>query len=281
MSRPRTLTPSASPMHFFGSEVRRAREAAGMSQAELGELVPCDKSTVSRVEASLTMPDEAFAVACDAAFPQAGGFFTRFFGAHQNWTAVSAFPPAFRDFVLDEGEATALFVFEHSTVPGLIQTEDYARAVLSHHPGVTEQQVSERLSARLARQAVLTRDGPPPPFLWAVLDEAALHREIGGAKVMHDALRHVEEMAARPNVTVQVIPATGDYHVGLQGAFTIAEVAGTAVSANVDDITDGRRTDDAATVADVALRFRWLQSLALPKSLSLDMLAKAVDRWNT
>ena len=72
MSRPRTLTPSASPMHFFGSEVRRAREAAGMSQTELGELVPCDKSVVSRVEASLTMPEEAFALACDAAFPSAG-----------------------------------------------------------------------------------------------------------------------------------------------------------------------------------------------------------------
>jgi hypothetical protein len=88
------------------------------------------------------------------------------------------------------------------------------------------------------------------------------------------ALSHVMEVAARPNVAVQVIPAAGNYHVGLQGAFTIAEVAGATVSANVDDITDGRRTDDAATVADVALRFRWLQSLAPPKSLSLDMLAR-------
>jgi ribosome-binding protein aMBF1 (putative translation factor) len=69
MPRVRTLTPGASPTHFFGSEVRRAREAAGMSQAELGALVPCDKSVVSRIEAGLTQPDESFARACDAAFP--------------------------------------------------------------------------------------------------------------------------------------------------------------------------------------------------------------------
>lgn len=68
MPRVRTLTPGASPMHFFGSEVRRAREAAGLPQAELGALVPCDKSVVSRIEAGLVQPDEAFARACDVAF---------------------------------------------------------------------------------------------------------------------------------------------------------------------------------------------------------------------
>jgi ribosome-binding protein aMBF1 (putative translation factor) len=77
MPRVRTLTPGASPTHHFGSEVRRARDAAGMSQSELGALVPCDKSAVSRVEAGLTSPDEAFARACDAAFPQMGGWFMR------------------------------------------------------------------------------------------------------------------------------------------------------------------------------------------------------------
>jgi transcriptional regulator with XRE-family HTH domain len=75
MPRVRTLTPGASPAHFFGSEVRRAREAAGMSQAELGALVPCDKSVVSRIEAGLTQPDESFARACDTAFPHLDGFF--------------------------------------------------------------------------------------------------------------------------------------------------------------------------------------------------------------
>lgn len=78
-------------MHFFGAEVRRVREAAGMSGAELGALVPCDKATVSRVENGLTVPDEAFPIACDAAFPQMGGWFTRFYNDSQVWG--EAFPP--------------------------------------------------------------------------------------------------------------------------------------------------------------------------------------------
>ena len=92
MPRVRTLTPGASPMHHFGSEVRRAREAADMTQSELGDLVPCDKATISRTEAGLTSPDEAFARACDAAFPAMNGWFTRFWKDAQTWGA--AFPPS-------------------------------------------------------------------------------------------------------------------------------------------------------------------------------------------
>jgi transcriptional regulator with XRE-family HTH domain len=115
-------------MHFFGSEVRRAREAACMSQTELGDLVPCDKATVSRIEAGLTQPDQAFARACDATFPRPDGWFTRFYAGSRTWG--EAFPPAFRPFAACESEAVALRWFEHSLVPGLLQTEDYARAVL-------------------------------------------------------------------------------------------------------------------------------------------------------
>ena len=94
MPRVRTLTPGASPTHFFGSEVRRARESTGMPQAELGALVPCDKSVVSRIEAGMVQADESFARACDVSFPHLDGFFTRFWKDCQTWSA--AFPAAFR-----------------------------------------------------------------------------------------------------------------------------------------------------------------------------------------
>ena len=167
MPRLRTLTPSASPGHFFGSEVRRAREAAGMSQTELGDLVPCDKATVSRIEAGLTQPDDAFARACDAAFPRLDGWFTRFHAGSRTWG--EAFPPAFRPFAACEAEAVALRWFEHSLVPGLLQTEDYARAVLEAHPNTTKAQVDDRLSARMARQAVLLAVQGEVPGVLAVL----------------------------------------------------------------------------------------------------------------
>ena len=145
MPRVRTLTPGASPTHFFGSEVRRAREAAGLPQAQLGALVPCDKSVVSRIEAGLVQADEAFARTCDVAFPHLDGFFTRFWKECQTWTP--AFPAAFREFATYEAEALTIWTFQHSLVPGLLQTEGYARAVLERHPNVTSEQVAERVAA--------------------------------------------------------------------------------------------------------------------------------------
>jgi transcriptional regulator with XRE-family HTH domain len=260
-------------MHHFGSEARRAREAAGMSQSELGALVPCDKSVVSRVEAGLIAPDESFARACDAAFPQMGGWFTRFWKDSQTWGAV--FPPSLREFAAYEAEAVALWWFEHTVMPGLLQTEDYARAVLERHPSVTPEQVTERVAARLARQAVLDRDNPPR--FWVLLDENVLHREIGDAKIMREQLCHLAEMAARPRITVQVIPRVGA-HVGLSGAFGVAETPDTQI-AYIDHIADAMTTDSPATVAMVSERFDVLRSEAYRRSESLTLIEEMAEKW--
>lgn len=274
MPRERELDASQSPLAFFGAEVRRARTAAGMSLADLGQLVPCDKSTVSRVESGLLVPDEAFARACDEAFPAAGGWFSRFYQAHAKWDI--AMPPAFRSFVADEARATALYVFEHSLIPGLLATEDYSRAVLSRHIGVSAEQVQARVAARMARQGILEREDPP--LLWAVIDDAALGRCVGSPAITRDALAHLADMARRPNVTIQVFADAGA-HVGLQGAFTVAEVMGSACSVNIEDISDGRVCDDAPTVGVVSVRFRWLQSEALPAAASQAFIERMAEQW--
>jgi transcriptional regulator with XRE-family HTH domain len=260
-------------MHHFGSEVRRARETVGMTQSELGALVPCDKSAVSRVEAGLVAPDESFARACDAAFPQMGGWFIRFWKDSQTWGAV--FPPSLREFAAYEAEAVALWWFEHTLMPGLLQTEDYARAVLERHPNVTPEQVTERVAARIARQAVLDRDNPPR--FWVLLDENVLHREIGGKKIMHDQLCHLADMAARPRTTVQVIPRVGA-HVGLSGAFGIAETPDTHI-AYLDHIADAMTTDSPAIVAMVSERFDVLRSEAYRRSESLTLIEEMAEKW--
>ncbi len=274
MPRSRMLTPSASPMHFFGSEVRRAREAAGMTQSELGDLVPCDKATVSRVEAGLTQPDEAFARACDTAFPHLDGWFTRFYNGSRTWG--EAFPPAFRPFAACEAEAVALRWFEHSLVPGLLQTEDYARAVLETHPNTTSTQIDERLAARLARQGVLDREDPP--IFWVLLDEAVLHRNIGSATVMREQLLHVVEMAQRPNITVQVIEGMGA-HPGLSGAFGIAEMIDRHSVVYRETVGNGQTVEDPGTVADVELLFDTLRTEACKGTDSLALIESAADRW--
>ena len=273
MPRKRNLTPSASPLHHFGSELRRAREEAGMTLAEFGALVPCDNSTVSRIEAGLIAPDLHLAEVADRTFPQARGWFTRFFKDSQEWNGNSALAAAFRDFADDEAEATALYSFEHSVLPGLLQTEDYARVVLSSYPGATAAQIDRRVAARLNRQAILTSDNPP--LMWAVIDQGALHREVGGTKIMHDALSHLAEMAALPNVTAQILPES--VHIGLQGAFVIAEKSGAATSVFTEDASDGHATDDVETVNLLSVRFRHLQTVAMKPAASLELIERITE----
>lgn len=277
MSNRRKLTPDASPRHHFGSEVRRARETAGMTLADLAAMVPCDPSTVSRIEAGAIAPDAHFAKVCDEAFPEMNGWFSRFYQDSRDWNQPFAEP--FRTFPQYEAEATALYGYEHAVVPGLLQTEGYARAVVSRLLTVTDGEVAERVAARMARQALLTRDNPP--MGWWVIEESVLTRRIGSAKIMYDALMNLAVMSRRPRVCVQVL-TDGGGHVGLQGAFSIAEQAGARTTVYLEDIADGRVTDDGVTVALVSLRFRWLQTQALTPEASTDLIERmAEEKWST
>jgi hypothetical protein len=135
------------------------------------------------------------------------------------------------------------------------------------------------LAARLARQAILEREDPPAPVLWVLLDQNVLDREVGGPKVMRDQLTHLARMSRCPNITIQVIPNVGA-HPGLLGAFTVAELGGSFGIVNLEDIADGRVTEDAATVSLVTLRFHSLRSEALPKGAARAMIESVVEeRW--
>jgi transcriptional regulator with XRE-family HTH domain len=277
MSRGKALTPGASPAHHFGSEVRRARELAGMTQSELGELVPCDTATVSRVENGVTFPpDNAFPRAADHAFPEMQGWFVRFWKDSQTWGSA-VFQVSLREFAAYEAEAVTLWAFEHSLVPGLLQVEAYALAVLERHPDTMPEQAAERAAARIARQTVLDRDRPPR--FWVLMDESALHRKVAPPKVMSEQMDHLADMARRINVTVQLVPAKGA-HVGLSGAFAVAETPETTV-AYIDHAADAMTTDSPATVALVCSRFDSLRTEAYRGSESLALIESAAEQWRT
>jgi transcriptional regulator with XRE-family HTH domain len=275
--KPAERKPSApSPLRFFGAEVRRARTQADLSLNDLAARVPCDPSTVSRVENGILAPDSHFAAVCDEAFPQADGFFGRFYAESRDWNAPYIVP--FRPFAQDEANATALYVWEPVLIPGLLQTEDYARAILTCDPKASDGEVAERLTGRMTRQKILFHNGSPDS--WFVIDSAVLGREVGGPKVMQAALRHLAEMARRPNVTLQVL--TAPMHLGLQGSLNIAETTGAETIAWLDDIAGGRLIEDPATVAAVAARFRHFQTEALTPADSLDLIEQtAEERWST
>ena len=205
MPAKRDLDPGASPLHFFGAEVRRAREAADMTLADLGALVPCDASTVSKIEAGLLRPTERFVAACIETFPPLE-WLGRFYEESQVW-GDGAIPRWFEDWLKAEREATTLRIWQPLLVPGLLQTADYARALfLGGLLNPSEDAIDQLVAARLARQSIFDR--PDPPNLWIVLDEIVLHRLIGTPKTMYDQLLQVADMSMRSYMCVQVVPAS-------------------------------------------------------------------------
>ena len=154
----RPLDPGASPMAFFGAEVRQARADAHMSQAELAGIIPCDPSTVSRVEAASYEPPDGFPEGCDRAFPNRGGFFARFYREAHEW--VGPYPRWFLDWVDAEGRAVTIRWWEPLLIPGLLQTPQYARSLFRAWLAAdNDEELEELVAARIAR---LTTSPPPP-----------------------------------------------------------------------------------------------------------------------
>src|SRR5690606_15524211 len=130
-------------------------------------------------------------------------------------------PSWFQAYVGLEEAASRIRTYEVQFVPGLLQTKEYARAVIM--AGARPEEIARRVQMRLERQLILERENPP--MLWAVIDEAALRRPIGGADVMRGQLRHLIEMMERPNITIQIVPFSSGGHAAEGGAFSILRFA--------------------------------------------------------
>ena len=155
-----------------------------------------------------------------------------------------------------------------------------AGAVLATRPNTTEDELDNLVEARLARQAVLTRDDPPAPLLWALVDEGVLYRPVAPAGVMYDQLMDLARLSRLPNITIQVVPYSAGGHTGLLGAFVMADLGSSPGVVYVEDITDGRVFEDPDTVARVTLSYKSLQSEALPKGASRELIVRvAEERW--
>ena len=278
MPAKRDLDPGASPLHFFGAEVRRAREAAGMTLADLGAAVPCDASTVSKIEAGLLRPTKRFVGACVETFPHLD-WLARFYEESPTW-GNGPIPRWFEDWLHIEREATSLRIWQPLIVPGLLQTADYARALFRADTLNTgDEAVDQLVDARLARQRIFDR--PDPPNLWVVLDESVLHRLIGTPKTTYDQLVQVADMSMRSYICVQVVPASTGAHAGLSGSFYIANTEGKPDVLYVDAV-EGMTIERNALVRKAAITFDLVRSDALTRNDSRDLILKvAEERWNT
>jgi transcriptional regulator with XRE-family HTH domain len=274
---PRQLDPGASPLHFFGNEVRHARMVAGMTQAELGEIIGYDASEVSKVEAGVREPSQRFAEGCDKAFPEMNGWFTRFYLDSRKW---ERYPRWFLDWVDAEGRASKLWIWQPVLVPGLLQTAEYARALFrAWQIADTEDEVERLVTARLDRQRIFEK--PKPPSVWVVIDEAVLHRPVGSATIMLDQLQHLTEMSSRPRMSIQVIPAEVGAHAGLLGGVSIGAFDDDPPGIVYLDNSDQGHTSKApGLVASMFTIFDTLRSEALPRGASRELIGRvANERW--
>src|SRR5487761_230414 len=246
-----------SALALFATELQAARAKVGMSREHLAVQISYSASMIGMVESCRRVPSLDFASRCDKAFETTGTF-----ARMQEHLRTAPFPAWFRPFVEYEATAKALRSFEHALVPGLLQTREYARAVLATRPNTTDDEIDELLTARLDRQVILERDDPP--LLWAVLDEAVLHREVDSRKVRHDQLLHLARMADQPNITIEVIPYGAGAHSGLLGAFVIADFPDTPRIVYLETTNGGSIVEEPSAVAPVALTFDTLRSEALP-----------------
>jgi transcriptional regulator with XRE-family HTH domain len=268
-------TPDPPPaLMAFAEELKAFRAQAGLSREDLAARVNYSPSLIGMIETGRRSPTRKLAELLDATFDTPETFVR-----HEKRLRGIPFSAGFRPFQPYEAEATTLRLFEHTLVPGLFQTEDYARATLAANPHTSADVVEERVAARMARQEILTREDPPPPLLWVLLDENVLRREVGNRKVMHDQIGHLATMAARPTTTVQVIPCRV-MHPGLNGAFAIAELPDMPAIVYLETARGGQTIEEPGAGADLSVRFDALRTEALAGSASVRLIEKVMDEWN-
>jgi transcriptional regulator with XRE-family HTH domain len=270
MAPPRDNDHSA--LALFAAELQAARARAALSRDELAARINYSPSLVGMVESLRRVPSLDFAQRCDDALATTGTFAR--LHAHLR---TAPFPSWFRPFAQHEAEATSLRTFELALVPGLLQTADYARAVLRTRVGAGEDEIDQLVSARLERQAILDRDDPP--LLWVVVDEGVLNRPVGGSDVMGAQIEHLVEMADRPSVVIQVIPCGVGAHEGLLGAFVIADFAKSPSIVYLETALTGLVVERPEDVSAVTLRYETLKTEALPRAASLELLREVAKTW--
>ncbi len=263
----RDLDPSASPLDYYGSELRRLREDAGLNQAQLGSIVFCTGSLIGQVETTRRVPTRDFSERVDAALGT-GGVFSRLVGLvlrHQ-------LPTWFQAYAEMEARAAYISTYQAQLVYGLLQTEKYARAVLGVR---SEGDLDAKVAARMERQRILDRENPP--LMWVVLSEAVLHQETGGRDVMRNQLAHLLDLRGREWVRVQILPFEAGAHAGQMGSFNLLRFDDTPDIVYTEDFVQGHMTANPQALREGSLRYDHLQAAALSLEDSAALIARVME----
>ena len=257
---------NGNPAQHFGKQMRKERLAHGWSLPELSARTGINAGHLSRIETGKRPPTENVALACDAVFPERKGYFLEYYEESRTWT-----PAGFRDWPELENKAVRLSVWTPSIIHGLLQTEDYARALLATLPGATAEAIAGRLRSRIERQRrVLARE--EPPTVRCIVDHAALYRRVGSPETMGAQVRHLAQVADLPHVTIQVLPAVA--HPATQSGFMVTDSA-----AYAEHVIGGFAYTETETVTALEHLFDSLRDECYRVSESLAIIRKAGELW--
>jgi transcriptional regulator with XRE-family HTH domain len=256
------------PQAVWGRELRHYRKAASLTQAQLAAKIFCSESLISSIETGQAPATPEFAKDADEAL-DTGGTLSRTL----DWRkGAPAYPAWFVDFLPSEEQAVQLRAFEIELIYGLLQTPDYARALLGGDEAAVE--------ARMRRQQILTRESPPPPALYCVLDEAALRRNVGGAAVMYEQLQHLLQVSDRENISVQIAPSRA--HRGVRGPFVVATLEDGNEVAHAGNAFGGAVSTGQEDLATVVTSWESIRTEALPADMSRDLIRRTAEElWRT
>ncbi|MGA5558463.1 helix-turn-helix domain-containing protein [Streptomyces lavendulocolor] len=251
-----------------GRQVRLWREAANMRAADLGAAIGYGENQVYKVEAGKRIPKPEFLDRADEVLGAGGKL-----AAMKKDVAEARYPKKVRDLAKLEADAVEMGAYASVTIHGLLQTEEYARALCGERrPAFSEEEVERRVAARMARQSVFERQ--PAPLLTFVLEEATLRRPTGGRMVLHRQLERLLQLSSLRHVEIQVMPTETEEHAGLDGSHRVLKLSdGTAVGYNEVQLTS-RLISDPKEVQILEMRYGLIRSQALTPRLSRAFVEK-------
>ena len=252
----------------FASQLRLWRLHMSWTQVEIGGKLGYSASLISGIETMDKAPTADFAARCDEVFGTPATFVTL-----QELVAREAYPAFFAPVIPFEREAVRIHGWEPGTMPSLLQTEDYARALIeAGRPKDSRDEIDRLVAARMERQKVVTSE--TAPLLWYVLDESVLRRVVGGPGVMRRQLGKLLEAADAQGIVVQTLPFTADSHAGADGPISVYEFAETPSVCYTECYGGGRIVEGRREVADLMTVINLIRASALSARDSRAMIRR-------
>ncbi len=254
------------PLDTFGEELRAHRTTAKLQQAEVASKLFISASLESAIENGRRLPKRQTAKFCDDLFDAPGTFM-------RLWKLVMqrAYPSQVSPYADLEADATRIHVWESRSIPGLLQTAEYARGIIkAGRPREASDIIDRAVATRMARQEVFAENDSL--LAWFIIDESALRRPYGGINAMREQIQKLLDMAEHPNVVIQILLSSVTDHPGADGPLTIFEFNDSQSVAYAEGRGSGRLIETAADVADAIACYDLIRAAALSRSATLELL---------